>query len=80
MDKKIGPVELAVGFLDAAKNEYDDPSYASALALIGIGNALLQIEPEVVGHAEDLHTLDARFLEHIAKGKPFDLERNEKID
>jgi hypothetical protein len=39
--------QLAVEFLDAAKKEYSDPSCASSLALIGIGNALLHIAEQL---------------------------------
>jgi hypothetical protein len=43
MEEKIDHRLLAVEFLDSASKQYGEPNYASTLALIGIGNALLHI-------------------------------------
>ena len=53
---------LAVELLDEAKEARDNPTYASALALIGIGNALLEIVDQL-RRLEDLRYLDR--LGHI---------------
>ena len=68
MDKKIDSRELAVEFLDAAKKEYSDPSYASSLALIGIGNALLHIAEQLkrLGDLDWLQTMVGS-LDEIAR-------------
>jgi hypothetical protein len=54
LSQKIDHKQLAVEFLDAAKKEYSDPSCASSPALIGIGNALLEIAERL----RDLSELD----------------------
>ena len=58
MGGKMVPYELlAVELLDEAKEARDNPSQASALALIGIGNALLEIVDQL-RHLDDLGYLD----------------------
>ena len=52
MSEEIDHGQLAVEFLDRAKEQPDNP--ASTLALVGIGNALL----EIAEHLCDLRELD----------------------
>jgi hypothetical protein len=59
LSQEIDHRQLAVEFLDAANKEYSDPSCASSLALIGIGNALLQIADQLdhLRYLEGLSTM-----------------------
>ena len=48
--------QVAAELLNRAKEEHGNPSNANTLALIGIGNALLQIAEEL-GHLDNLNTM-----------------------
>jgi hypothetical protein len=50
--------ELAAQLFEEAKEEFGEPSHANTLALIGIGNALLQVA-ERLGNLGDLEGLRA---------------------
>ena len=59
---------VAAELLDQAREEQGNPGQANTLALIGIGNALLQIAEEL-GHLDNLNTMVGS-LDEISH-KPF---------
>ena len=61
-------VRVAAELLDQAREEQGNPGHANTLALIGIGNALLQIAEEL-GHLDNLNTMVGS-LDEISH-KPF---------